>query len=167
MIPKVLRSFTITDFIIVLLVSGGLIFLDQLIKMWMINKLMIGDSYISILPFLEFRLAFNSGVSFSILNNLDYRWLLLISFVSYLIASYMIFGFYNTKTFELYLVICLIMAGAFGNLIDRYEYKYVVDYIHLYYNDYSFPIFNLADCMITICATIIIKNIFFKKSLKD
>ena len=44
----------------------------------------------------------------------------------------------------------LIAAGAFGNLIDRVYWKYVIDYLRFDFGEYTFPIFNLAD----ICAVV-------------
>jgi len=44
----------------------------------------------------------------------------------------------------------LIAAGAFGNLIDRIYWKYVIDYLRFDFGNYTFPIFNLAD----ICAVV-------------
>ena len=43
----------------------------------------------------------------------------------------------------------LIIGGAVGNLIDRVNNGYVVDFIDVYYNDWHWPAFNLADSAIT------------------
>lgn len=42
--------------------------------------------------------------------------------------------------------LCLITAGGISNLIDRFIYKGIVDYIDIY----GFPIFNIADIYIVI-----------------
>jgi signal peptidase II len=39
----------------------------------------------------------------------------------------------------------LIMGGALGNLVDRLQHGYVVDYVLLHYGGYYFPAFNVAD----------------------
>jgi signal peptidase II len=39
----------------------------------------------------------------------------------------------------------LIAAGAAGNLIDRFTRGYVVDFFHLYFRDFDYPVFNVAD----------------------
>ena len=46
--------------------------------------------------------------------------------------------------------VCLVMvmAGAAGNLIDRVFHGYVVDF--LYFKLIDFPIFNVADCYVTV-----------------
>ncbi|MFQ6929900.1 MAG: signal peptidase II [Eubacterium sp.] len=40
------------------------------------------------------------------------------------------------------------LAGAVGNLIDRVVRGYVVDFI--YFKPINFPVFNVADCYVTI-----------------
>ena len=53
----------------------------------------------------------------------------------------------------------LLMSGAIGNLIDRVVHNYVIDFIYIKFID--FPIFNVADCYVTVsCALIIILCLF-------
>ena len=55
-----------------------------------------------------------------------------------------------------------IASGAIGNLIDRIVLKYVVDF--LYFELIDFPVFNIADCYITISVIILaIMLIFYYK----
>ncbi|KFZ43645.1 peptidase A8 [Anoxybacillus sp. KU2-6(11)] len=44
----------------------------------------------------------------------------------------------------------LMLGGALGNFIDRVFRKEVVDFVHTYIFNYSFPIFNVADAALTI-----------------
>jgi len=44
----------------------------------------------------------------------------------------------------------LVTIGAIGNSIDYLAYGHVVDFLHFCFWGHSFPIFNLADCYITI-----------------
>jgi signal peptidase II len=50
----------------------------------------------------------------------------------------------------------LILGGALGNVIDRVRLGYVVDFIRVHYDKYSFPAFNVADSAITIGAILVI-----------
>ncbi len=45
-----------------------------------------------------------------------------------------------------------IVPGAIGNGIDRLVFGYVVDFVHLHWQGWSFPAFNIADVAITIAA---------------
>lgn len=57
--------------------------------------------------------------------------------------------------------LALIMGGALGNLYDRIIHGYVVDFISVYYGDWYFPAFNLADSAITVGAAILIFDMVF------
>ncbi len=46
----------------------------------------------------------------------------------------------------------LVLAGALGNLADRLMHGCVVDFIHVHYGWFNFPVFNVADSAITIGA---------------
>lgn len=48
-----------------------------------------------------------------------------------------------------------IAAGALGNVIDMISYGWVVDFLHFRFFGWSFPIFNLADSLITIGACLL------------
>jgi signal peptidase II len=44
----------------------------------------------------------------------------------------------------------LVLGGAIGNLIDRVAYGYVIDFLDVYYQDWHWPAFNVADTAICI-----------------
>ena len=61
-------------------------------------------------------------------------------------------------------IICILaVAGGIGNAIDRVRLNYVVDFI--YFSLIDFPIFNVADCYVVICAILLI--IFYLFYYKD
>lgn len=47
------------------------------------------------------------------------------------------------------LALAFILGGAIGNLMDRVRFGYVVDFIHVYWNQHSWPDFNVADSAIS------------------
>jgi signal peptidase II len=47
------------------------------------------------------------------------------------------------------LALALVLGGALGNLVDRVRFGYVVDFIHVYWRQYAWPDFNLADSAIS------------------
>lgn len=78
--------------------------------------------------------------------------LTLIAFVSWTI--------YKNKTITLdSLALTFIIFGAISNMVDRYQYKYVIDYFSLT----NFSVFNLADIMISI-GTIFYIFLYYRKS---
>ena len=70
-------------------------------------------------------------------------------------------------TFHMSLAYALILAGAVGNLIDRYSLGYVVDMFHFYVRSYHFYVFNVADSCITIAAFILIGDMIWQTRLKN
>lgn len=57
----------------------------------------------------------------------------------------------------------LILSGAIGNLSERIFRGYVIDFIHLHYYDrFSWPIFNVADILIT-CGGILLAILMLRK----
>ena len=44
----------------------------------------------------------------------------------------------------------LVLGGAMGNILDRIRFGYVVDFLHFFWEQYSFWVFNLADAAITL-----------------
>jgi signal peptidase II len=75
--------------------------------------------------------------------------------------------------FYISLAYALIIAGAVGNLIDRFSLGYVVDFLMFYWKEEAnhFPAFNVADSCITIAAGLLIIDFFqqlkMKKSLEN
>lgn len=59
------------------------------------------------------------------------------------------------------MAIALILGGAIGNLIDRVSLGYVVDFIHVYYQNHHFPAFNIADSAITVGTILLLIDTFF------
>ena len=64
------------------------------------------------------------------------------------------------KYYSLNILLVMIAAGAVGNMIDRVRYDYVVDFIYLVC--IQFPIFNVADCYVTIAAVLLIYALIFR-----
>jgi signal peptidase II len=50
----------------------------------------------------------------------------------------------------------LVVGGALGNLVDRLHAAQVTDFIQVYYRQWSYPVFNVADCGITVGAVLLI-----------
>lgn len=87
--------------------------------------------------------------------------LLIFSIVLFALLVYVYIRMPKTKFYlPLFWVITVMSAGAVGNTIDRFFFGYVTDF--LYFELINFPIFNVADCYITICAFLTIFLVFTK-----
>ena len=134
---------------------------DQLTKVWVIQSFSLGES-IQLLPVFNFTYARNYGAAFSFLGDAGgwQRWLFtLIAVVVSIVLSVWLARLQRPQ-WKLSLALVLIVAGAIGNLIDRSLYGYVVDFLHVYYQEWHYPVFNIADCAITIGAALLIWDSF-------
>jgi len=150
-----------------LLLSVVIIVLDQVTKFWAVANLSDGST-IAILPMLDFSLAYNTGAAFSFLANAGGWQKLFFSGIAIAVSAYLIFAIYRAKESEKQLVIAyaLVVAGAIGNLIDRLRIDKVVDFIHVFYQSWHFPYFNVADISITIGAILLILETFNWKIIR-
>ena len=139
-----------------------LVSLDQLSKFFITSSLTEGSS-IELLPILNLTLIFNSGIAFSLFddNGVWGRWVLvgLVTLVLLYLARILIKE-KNLSSYES-LALTLILSGGAGNLIDRIFIGHVVDFIHVFYQEYSFYVFNFADSYITIGVTLYLIYILF------
>jgi signal peptidase II len=57
----------------------------------------------------------------------------------------------------------LVLVGGTSNLMDRFIYGGVVDFIHISFGEWSFPIFNFADVFICLGVCFMIYNTFYEE----
>ena len=95
----------------------------------------------------------NTGAAFGMFHN--QTWILaIISLILSVIIIFAIVKLPKKKHFiPLNLSLVFLAAGAIGNLIDRVFRQYVIDFI--YFKAIDFPIFNVADCYVTVSAVVL------------
>lgn len=129
-----------------------LVIADQLVKRYIVFSMDYKSSIPVIDNFFSLYYVRNTGSAFSFLA--DKEWgITVLSAVSAVLGLLVIVLMCIACHKYLRLLgfaFSLIAAGAFGNLIDRIQLKYVIDYLRFDFGDYTFPIFNLAD----ICAVV-------------
>ena len=122
--------------------------LDQATK-WLALALLGDGRSVDVLPFLSWTLTCNTGAAFSMFQDLG--WLFAIAAV--LVSVYLIVAIWRyTNTSLEGASNALILAGAVGNLVDRLIRGCVVDFVHVHYGWFNFPVFNVADSAITVGA---------------
>ena len=144
-----------------------LVFADQISKYLIVQTLTFGET-INVLPFLDFYLIFNTGIAFSFFDEGGElgRWILV--FLVLLVCLYLVNVLISEelRKYET-LALLMILSGGLGNLIDRVVWGHVIDFIHFYYENYSFYIFNLADTFITIGVIIYILDLLAMKLVSN
>lgn len=138
---------------------------DQAMKRYVVGTLgmQLGDS-IDILPFFDLTLVHNYGVSLGMFTatSVEMRWILVA--VTGLIALVVTVWMLRERLMGDIAALALILGGALGNIRDRYEYGYVIDYADLHIGEFRpFLIFNIADAAITIGVLIILARSFLSR----
>lgn len=92
----------------------------------------------------------NFGGVFGVLHQSGYaRYIFTILPVLIAAALVYILLRYHMSTLKT-LALCLVLAGAVGNIYDRFAYGNVVDFLDFYYRTYHWPAFNVADIAVTV-----------------
>ena len=135
-----------------------LVVLDMLTKRLVVANLAYGES-IALLPVLDLTRLHNTGAAFSLLADQSgwQRWFFsAIAAVVVVALGVLLHRLERGASRVLSTSYALIMAGAFGNLIDRLQQGYVVDFVHVHWHGWYYPAFNVADSAITIGAVLLI-----------
>ncbi len=111
-----------------------------------------------LLPFVNLTLMHNEGAAFSILSEAGgwQRWFLTI--VALAVSAVILWWLLRLPPGQKMLAaaLALVLGGALGNVWDRVQLGYVVDFIDVYYERWHWPAFNVADSAITIGAVLLI-----------
>lgn len=128
--------------------------LDQILK-YLFSNVITGFTLIPNL--ISFVYAENEGVAFSMLSG-NRIFIIFISIILLFVLFYMLKGDIksNKNTNLLSISYGFLIGGILGNLVDRIIRGYVVDFVSLKIITYNFPIFNLADVLITIGVILLI-----------
>lgn len=131
--------------------------LDLATKAW---ALTLPASGLSILPFLDLRLGFNTGVSFGMFaaEGVHGYVVLLVATLSVSIL-FLCLAWAARKGLERAGYVAIV-GGAFGNLIDRLPDGAVTDFLDLHAGGWHFPTFNLADVAISAGVMLLIFSSF-------
>ena len=143
------------------IVAAILVVADQLSKLWIVANIPLYGT-VDALPGL-FNLTYvqNTGAAFSSFQGM--QWLFALIFLVFTVG--IVWEFSKKRlpftTFDRWCIVA-IYAGGLGNMIDRVRLGYVVDMIRLEFM--NFPVFNVADCLITCgCVVLIAHLVFFNR----
>lgn len=137
-------------------VSGLVVVLDQLTKLWAASALTYGEA-VPVMPYFNLTLLHNTGAAFSFLSQgggWQRGFFILIALV---VCVVLLLWLARLRQAERWLAVAitLVIGGAIGNLIDRIAFGYVIDFIDLYYGAWHWPAFNIADSAIFVGAVML------------
>ena len=129
---------------------------DQATKWLILEHYRLGDwTYIT--GFFNIVRAHNTGAAFSFLAGAAgwQRWFFTgIGFAAAIFIVWLLRQHAGQKLFSF--ALALLLGGALGNVIDRLQHGYVVDFLDFHWHSWHFPAFNVADSAITIGAICLI-----------
>lgn len=148
-----------------MLLAASLVAVDQFTKYWAAQSFSAGGSQTVGLGF-SFTYVQNTGAAFGIFRGLN------VQVGTFMIDGTVLLGVLSavvTLGLAIYLLrkgrhqglllrvaLTLILAGAAGNMIDRFLHRYVIDFIHFQQGNFNFPVFNVADACVVIGAGLLL-----------
>ena len=161
-------EFLSKELLMVYILSGIFIFfiaMDQLSKSLAVNMLGQVGAVQSFIPhFIRFEYRENTGMAWGLLPNARVYFII----VTLILAAFLVFLLVRYRKFLPKLskvALTVILSGAIGNLIDRIFLGYVRDFIA--FDFIEFPVFNIADCCVTIGAVLLAVSLLLTKPGKD
>jgi signal peptidase II len=141
---------------LLLVVALLVLVFDQLTKLVIVEWLPVGTYFVgSSLPPVEVIPGFfylvhitNKGAAWGMFEGYT-----LVLGLFGLIALYMIFHYRSALGLKrplMQVAFGLLVGGIIGNMIDRFAYGHVVDFLDFHFGTYRYPSFNIADCGITV-----------------
>ena len=129
----------------------ALVIFDQLTKQIVVSLFTLGDSMI-INTYLSWTYIQNTGAAFSFLSGGGGILKAFLLAVSLFISAMLMVWIHKTPAIRRQRLFgqFILLSGALGNLLDRAQYGYVIDFIDVHYQNYYWPVFNVADSLIFI-----------------
>ena len=152
--------------VIGILFAAVLFAADQISKWYVVDVLGLrqpGDHF-PLLPFFDLTRTNNYGVSLGMFEatSLEMRWALVA--VTAIIAGVVMVWMLRERKLGDILSLSMILGGALGNIVDRFNYGYVVDFADFHIGEFRpFLIFNVADAAITIGVVILLARALFMR----
>ena len=153
----------IPDYAFLFLISGSIIFFDQLTK-WLVRVNLAPEEiwapWAWLLPYARIVNWHNTGIALGLFQNKN----ILIIILAFLVSIGIIYYFPKVPRVDLFLRIALAMqlGGAIGNMIDRVYQGHVTDFISLG----PFPVFNVADSSISIGVVVLLVGVYIMDTKK-
>lgn len=142
---------------VLLAIAVTIMVLDQLTKWLVITRMTLNESIPVCGKFLSLTYCHNTGGAFSLMPGATNFFLVTGVVVSLALLAYL------PKLARQHpmpaIAYALILGGAVGNLIDRFTYKYVIDFLDLHW----WPVFNVADSGITIGVVLLFVSLILGK----
>lgn len=145
-----------------LLVTVAVIAIDQYTKRLITAKFELFER-LPVVPYFDLVRLHNTGAAFSFLANASGWQNWFFTGVAVAVSALILWWFFRQPAERIVVPmgLVLVLGGAIGNLIDRFQQGYVVDFFLFHYDRWSFPAFNVADSAITVGVILLLFDGFF------
>ncbi len=143
----------------------GIFALDQIAKYEALSAMPVGGVK-QLFPGLSLMLTFNSGAAFSFLASSGGWQRYFFMAAAVVVSVWLIQELRRPLPMVQRWGTLLILGGALGNLYDRIVHGHVIDFILVYWRQWSFPVFNLADTAITCGVGFLLLGLFWHCGLE-
>ena len=155
-------------YLILAAISGAIITVDQLVKMYVHTHFALGESVTVIENFFNLTYVRNTGAAFGIFGESHplFREIFFLSMppIAVLVILTILRGVHERDRINI-VALSLIFGGAIGNYIDRLRFRYVIDFLDFHLaGHYTWPAFNVADMGIVCGVATLIYLEFSRKS---
>ena len=143
-------------------IAAAVVVLDQIVKAVVRSTFELHESVIVIPSFFNLTRVHNYGAAFGLMNAAEFPFKTVVLSIVATLALGALSWYGATLPAEQRLArlgLALIIGGAAGNLIDRLRSGYVVDFVDLYWRDWHFWAFNVADAAITVGVSLMILDL--------
>jgi len=149
-------------------ISGALVALDQLTKMYIHTHYHLGEVYTVVPSLFDVTYVRNFGAAFGVFSSAAQRFrepfFILVPFVALIVIIFILKGTKDTQKLQI-CALSFIFGGAIGNYIDRLRFKFVIDFLDFHFKEiYHWPAFNIADSAIVCGVGILLLQMLFTKS---
>jgi signal peptidase II len=145
-------------------VTGFIIALDQISKAWIVNNLNIGETILPIpalFPYFQFTRSTNTGFAFGIAEG-GSSIILLVNIIIVLVLLYT-YTRSAAKANLQHIALALVVGGALGNIIDRIQHGYVVDFFHIVIPNLISNVSNFADHAVVLGVIILLIDSYLEE----
>lgn len=130
---------------------------------WYGSQLRLPFVQIEILPFFNLAMVWNDGIGLGLMDVAGPYALIALSLI---ICVVLVIWLVRSKDAYLVLPIGMMIGGAIGNVIDRFRFRAVVDFLDFHIGNWHYPTFNVADSAIVIGVFLILLQPLFTGKVK-
>ncbi|MCP5446586.1 MAG: signal peptidase II [Chromatiaceae bacterium] len=148
--------------------SVAVLMLDQITKQLVESNFLVFE-VMPLLPSVNLTLVYNEGAAFSFLSDQGgwQRWFfILIGLTVSLVLVIWINRLAVTQRLSA-IALSLVVGGAVGNILDRLLLGHVVDFIDVYYREWHWPAFNVADSAISVGVVLMLIDVVREECRRD